>query len=81
MARRVLTPTGRRDTTLGHLIVRVVAETAQHAGQIDILRESIDGRGGRDQDGLGDTLHRTAHLARIQAAADHFRADPEQTPG
>src|ERR1700722_1104023 len=29
-------PEERRSTTFGHLLVRVVAETAQHAGHIDI---------------------------------------------
>ena len=37
-------PEERRTTTLGHLVVRVVAETAQHAGHADILRETIDGQ-------------------------------------
>lgn len=36
-------PAARRETTFGHLVVRVVAETAQHAGHADILRESLDG--------------------------------------
>lgn len=31
----------KRHTTFGHLVVRVVAETAQHAGHADILREQI----------------------------------------
>src|SRR6266498_2595465 len=44
----------RRATTLGSLLVRVVAETAQHAGHADILRELIDGRAGSDHDEVGD---------------------------
>jgi hypothetical protein len=32
-----------RCTTVGHLVVRMVAETAHHAGHADILRETIDG--------------------------------------
>jgi hypothetical protein len=31
--------------TVGALLVRVVTDTAQHAGHADILREMIDGRG------------------------------------
>ena len=65
-----------RDTTLGSLLVRVVAEVSQHAGHADILRESIDGRGGRDRDHLGDEAWWTDHVARIQAAADAHRTVP-----
>jgi hypothetical protein len=63
---------GRRDTTFGHLLVRVVAETAQHAGHADIARELIDGRGGDDHDLLDETGWR-AYRAKVQAAADAFR--------
>ncbi|MCL2781374.1 MAG: DinB family protein [Actinomycetia bacterium] len=66
-------PEERRVTTLGHLLVRVVAETAQHAGHIDILREGIDGRGGEDHDSFGDAEHWAAYVRAIQQAADHFR--------
>ncbi len=41
-------PEHRRQTTFGHLLVRVVAETAQHAGHCDVVRELIDGRSGAD---------------------------------
>ncbi len=34
------------DTTLHRLLVHMLAETARHAGQMDILREAIDGRRG-----------------------------------
>jgi Protein of unknown function (DUF664) len=64
---------GRQDTTFGHLLCRVVAETAQHAGHADILRETIDGQGGRDKDALGDDAAWTAYVAKVQAAADTFR--------
>ena len=36
-------PEDRRATTFGSLLVRMVAETAQHAGHADILRETVDG--------------------------------------
>ena len=36
-------PEERRETTLGVLLVRVVVETAQHAGHADIVREMVDG--------------------------------------
>ena len=41
-------PEERRATTFGHLVVRVVAETAQHAGHCDLVRELIDGRSGSE---------------------------------
>lgn len=36
-------PAERRETTLGHLLVRVATETSRHAGHADIVRELIDG--------------------------------------
>ena len=65
-------PEGRRGTTLGFLLVRMAAETAQHAGHADIIRELIDGRGGPDHGMLDDVSWRD-YAARIQAAADTFR--------
>ncbi|GGN16255.1 hypothetical protein GCM10011609_66290 [Lentzea pudingi] len=41
-------PEHKRHTTFGHLLVRVTAETAQHAGHCDVVRELIDGRSGAD---------------------------------
>jgi hypothetical protein len=63
----------KRHTTFGHLVVRVVAETAQHAGHADILREGIDQQAGRDHDAQGDAAWWEAHVARIQTAAEAFR--------
>ena len=34
------------EVTLHHMLVRVVDDLARHAGQADILRESIDGAAG-----------------------------------
>ena len=66
-------PEERRNTTLGHLVTRTVAETAQHAGHADIIREMIDGRAGRDHDDMGDEAWWTAYVGRVQQAADAFR--------
>ena len=65
---------GQQETTLGVLLIRMVAETAQHAGHADIIRELIDGRIGGD----GATVDADAAFWRdikrsIQEAADHFR--------
>jgi hypothetical protein len=51
----------------------VVAETAQHAGHADILRETLDGRAGRDHDDQGDAQWWDAYVQGIQAAADVYR--------
>jgi hypothetical protein len=64
---------GQRDTTSGALLIRVLAETAQHAGHVDIVRELIDGRGGQDHDGVGDPQWWAGYLARVRQAADAFR--------
>jgi hypothetical protein len=66
-------PEERRQTTLGSLVVRMIAETAGHAGHADIVRELIDGRGGRDHDEIGDESYWERYVADIQAAADHHR--------
>ena len=67
-------PPERRATTLGVLSIRMVTETAQHAGHADILRELIDGRAGADHDGYGDDDTWRLYLAKVQAAADAFAA-------
>jgi hypothetical protein len=66
-------PEARRDTTLGFLLVRTTAETAQHAGHADIVRELIDGRGGPDHNMLDDTSWRD-YATRVEAAAETFRS-------
>lgn len=66
-------PEQRRDTTLGSLLVRVVAETAQHAGHADILREMIDGRAGKDHATAGDAAWWTRYRERVRHAAESHR--------
>lgn len=65
-------PADRRDTTLGVLLIRMVAETAQHAGHADIIRELIDGKAGPDHDEGLDEHSWRRYVAQIQAAADTF---------
>jgi hypothetical protein len=67
---------GRRETTLGVLLIRMVAETAQHAGHADIIRELIDGKGGPDQDSIDESTWRE-YITQVQAAADTFAAGPK----
>ncbi len=64
-------PEDRRDTTLAVLLIRMVAETAQHAGHADIIRELIDGKGGPNQDAFDEPTWRE-YVAQVQAAADAF---------
>ena len=66
-------PEERRHTTVGRLVVHMIEETAQHAGHADILREEIDGRGGRDQEDMGDQSWWLALFDRVQEAADAHR--------
>jgi uncharacterized damage-inducible protein DinB len=61
---------GHQQATLRRLLVRMVGETARHAGHADIIRELVDGSaGGRDQ--LSDEEWH-AYVAKVQAAADAF---------
>jgi hypothetical protein len=66
-------PADRSRTTLGVLLIRMVAETAQHAGHADILRELVDGRVGAGAEVMGDQAWWDAYHARISAAAEAFR--------
>ena len=68
-------PEDRRNTTLGVLLIRMVAETAQHAGHADIVRELIDGRGGPDQDDIDEPTWRE-YITQVQTAASTFVTDP-----
>lgn len=66
-------PDERAETTFGSLVVRVLAETAHHAGHCDIVRELIDGYSGSGNGEVGDTAFWSAYTSTVQAAADSFR--------
>jgi len=68
-------PEGQRDATLGDLLVLIVAETAQHAGHADIIRELVDGTAGRDHDEIFGENSWHAYTAEIERSASEFR-DP-----
>ena len=65
-----------QDTTLHRLLVHMIAETARHAGHMDILREEVDGRRGM--------LPARPNLPDVDAAwwsgyVDRLRAVAEQS--
>jgi hypothetical protein len=68
-------PEGKREATLRQLVLRMIVETARHAGHADIARELIDGKGGRF---AGDTSFPAdaapewwqEYVAQVQKAAD-----------
>jgi hypothetical protein len=72
-------PEDRRDTTLGFLLIRMVAETAQHAGHADIVRELIDGYAGPDNAAI-DRAAWQEYVGRIRAAAESFNGGGSRAP-
>ncbi len=66
---------GAQQLTLRGAIVRMISETAQHAGHADITRELIDGFAGDDHDSIGDDAHWQRYVARISDAAATFQDD------
>jgi len=65
-------PEESRATTLGVLLIRMVDETAHHAGHADIIRELIDGTGGSDADML-DEAGWTEYYTEVERAAAAFK--------
>jgi hypothetical protein len=70
-------PEERRHPTLQRVLVHLIAETHRHAGHADIVRELVDGAAGLlpgvSNLGADGAEARTAHRARVQAAADAHR--------
>lgn len=64
---------GHRETTLGVLLIRMVAETCQHTGHADILREQLDGRLGGDRSVAAEEEFWRERRSQVQSAADQFR--------
>ena len=66
-------PADRGGVTLHHVLVRVIAETGQHAGHADIIRELIDGTvgltAGRPNLPSTEPAWWSAHRQRVEAAA------------
>ncbi|MBJ7290937.1 DinB family protein [Williamsia sp.] len=70
-------PADRRDVTLGKIIVHMLGETARHAGQMDILRESLDGAAGlyatNDNMAHSEASALRDYVAKLQEVADSVR--------
>lgn len=63
----------QRHPTLGTLLIRMVGETAHHAGHADIVRELIDGQVGPSGSIDDKPAFWRDQREATQAAADHFR--------
>lgn len=66
---------GQQEATLRQLVLRMIGETARHAGHADIVRELIDGVGGRFPDDPSFPADLPAsgwqeYVAKIRDAAD-----------
>ncbi|MGZ5398684.1 MAG: DinB family protein [Nocardioides sp.] len=69
-------PEERARVTLHQILVHMSVETARHVGQMDVLREGLDGAIGvrRGATNLPDDDYDwKGYLAKVQAAAEHFR--------
>jgi hypothetical protein len=53
-------PPESQNPTLHHVLVHMIAETARHAGQADIIRELTDGQVGAEEDYSGVSSHDAA---------------------
>ncbi|MDQ1593771.1 MAG: hypothetical protein QOH40_327 [Arthrobacter pascens] len=66
-------PEERRHVTLQQMLVHMCAETAQHLGHADILRELIDGAAGQGPNDPNlparSAAEQSAHFDRLEAAA------------
>ncbi|MDT7570863.1 MAG: hypothetical protein QOE05_1037 [Actinomycetota bacterium] len=65
---------GRNDVTLQQIIVHVLYDLARHAGQVDIMRETLDGAIGwqRDNTNLPGEYDWPAYVAKLNDLAARF---------
>ena len=66
-------PEGSRTTTSGALLSRVLKDTAMHAGQLQILRELVDGQAGPDRRDAGDDQCWNDYVTKLEGLAGRFR--------
>jgi len=72
-------PPDRNEVTLHRILVHVIAETCQHAGHADIIRELVDGAVGlaaeRPNLPSGEKAWWTAYRERVERAAQEAAKD------
>jgi uncharacterized damage-inducible protein DinB len=73
-------PEDQRETTAAALLSRVLKDTAMHAGQLQILRELIDGQAGSDRDAIGDDAWWQDFTTDLEALALRFVDDDGAGP-
>ncbi|GLZ33426.1 hypothetical protein Lesp02_56140 [Lentzea sp. NBRC 105346] len=70
-------PEGRDEVTLHRILVHMIAETHRHAGQADIVRETIDGavgmQNGNDNMPTDDQRYWADYRERLEDTAQQFR--------
>ncbi len=66
-------PERARRTTAAAVLARVLKDTAMHAGQLQILRELIDGRAGADRLHAGDAGWWADYTGHLEEIAREFR--------
>lgn len=68
------------ETTLHRLLVHMIAETARHAGHLDILRETVDGQRGLREAAPNlpdaDAAWWQGYVGRLRAIAERSPAPP-----
>jgi hypothetical protein len=67
-------PEGLQATTAAGLLSRVLKDTAMHAGQLQILRELVDGRAGEDRTDTGDDRWWAEYVQDLERLARQFRS-------
>lgn len=65
-------PEASRETTAGALLARVLTDTAMHAGQLQVLRELIDGQAGPDRGSIGDDRWWADYRSMLEDVARQF---------
>jgi uncharacterized damage-inducible protein DinB len=67
-------PEGSDATTLGQIMVHVLVDLTRHVGQVDIVRESIDGAAGLSETNpnLPADFDQAGYLERLEAIAARF---------